>query len=285
MDMPRVTTPVLLAMALVLAGCGGQKPMTPAMGPTTSGTIEAQTAASNPAITTFALTTFSRPANIVTGPDHALWFTESGKIASISTSGALREFALPAGRAASSLTSGPDGALWFTEPEASAIGRITTAGAITELTVPGACQTGYSCPTSPRPIGIVTGSDHALWIIEPIFSRVSNRIGAAKVLRLTADGVFTEFPIPGGASKSATPNPRSIALGPDGAVWFTDSFERRIWRSTTSGALTSFSANLGAPNAITAGPDGALWFTAGQLGRITTTGAVSPMAVPSGPNG
>src|SRR5262245_368712 len=73
--------------------------------------------------------------------------------------------------------------------------------------------------------------------------------------------------------------------GPDGAVWFTDSFERRIWRSTTSGALTSFSANLGAPNAITAGPDGALWFTAGQLGRITTTGAVSSMAVPSGPNG
>src|SRR5262245_59233271 len=286
MNRLRFTVPALLSMGLLMDGCGGQKPMTPVMPSATTSTIDLRPNASSAAIMTFALpAAFSLPANIVTGPDQALWFTESGKIARISTAGALREFVLPAGHSASSLTSGPDGALWFTEPEASAIGRITTGGAITELTVPGACQTGYACPTSPRPIGIVTGSDNALWIIEPIFSRVSNRTAAAKVLRLTADGVFTEFPIPGGASKSATPNPRSIALGPDGAVWFTDSFERRIWRSTTSGALTSFSANLGAPNAITAGPDGALWFTAGQLGRITTTGAVSPMAVPSGPNG
>jgi len=68
-------------------------------------------------------------------------------------------------------------------------------------------------------------------------------------------------------------------------VWFTDSFERRIWRATTAGALTSFPSNVGAPLAITAGLDGALWFTAGQLGRITTTGTVSSLVVPSGPNG
>src|SRR5262249_35675430 len=154
---------------------------------------------------------------IVTGPDQALWFTESGKIARITTAGALREFALPAGHAASSLTNGPDGALWFTEPAASAIGRITTAGAVTELTVPGACPLGYSCPTAPRPIGIVTGSDNALWIIEPIFSRVLNRTSAAKVLRFAIGGSFTEFVIPGGGSKVTTPNPGSIVLGPDGA--------------------------------------------------------------------
>lgn len=286
MNRLRFTTVALLAMSLALAGCGRQSPMKPVSTSGTMGTIDASLAASGPAITMFALpTTFSRPSNIITGPDQALWFTEAGKIGRLSTSGALREFPLPAGHTASSLTNGPDGALWFTEPAASAIGRISIAGAIREFIVPGACQSGYSCPTAPRPIGIVTGSDHALWIIEPIFSRVSNRTGAAKVLRLTVDGTFTEFPIPGGSAKVSTPNPGSIALGADGAVWFTDSFERRIWRATTSGALTSYPTNLGAPVAITAGPDGALWFTAGQLGRITTAGAVTSMAVPSGPNG
>jgi virginiamycin B lyase len=285
MNRLRNTIPALLSTGLMMAGCGGQKPMTPVVSSTTS-TIALRPDASGAAITTFVLpAAFSRPANIVTGPDQALWFTESGKIARISATGALREFALPAGHTASSLTTGPDGALWFTEPEASAIGRITTAGVITELIVPGACQAGYACPTSPRPIGIVTGSDNALWIIEPIFSRVSNRTAAAKVLRLTTDGTFTEFPIPGGSAKSTTPNPRGVARGPDGAVWFTDSFERLIWRVTTSGVLTSFPSGSGAPSAITAGPDGALWFTAVQLGRITTTGAVVSLAVPSGPNG
>ena len=131
----------------------------------------------------------------------------------------------------------------------------------------------------------VTGSDGALGIIEPIFSRVLNRTSAAKLLRLTTDGTFTEFAIPGGSSKSTTPNPGSIALGPDGAVWFTDSFERLIWRAATNGALTSFPTNIGAPVAITAGPDGALWFTASQLVRVSIGGVVSAFPVPSGANG
>src|SRR5258708_37196367 len=34
------------------------------------------------------------------------------------------------------ITSGPDGALWFTERFADKIGRITTAGAVTEFPIP-----------------------------------------------------------------------------------------------------------------------------------------------------
>jgi len=278
-----IATPV--AIASLMAGCGTQTPTAPPGASRSTVEMAATSLAAN-ATTTFALpTAFSFPANIVTGPDGALWFTEAGKIGRITTAGALREFALPAGHDASSLTSGPDGALWFTEPTNSAIGRITTAGVISELKVPGACASGYSCPTSPRPIGIVTGSDGALWIIEPIFSRVVNRTSAAKLLRLTTAGAFTEFAIPGGTSKVTTPNPGSIARGPDGALWFTDGFERLIWRATTSGALTSYPTNLGAPVKITSGPDGALWFTAAQLGRITTAGVVTSFTVPSGPNG
>jgi virginiamycin B lyase len=273
-----------IALASLLAGCGGETPTTP---PTMHrSTPTASTLAASAPVTSFALpTAFSFPANLVSGPDGALWFTETGKIGRITTAGALQEFALPAGHNASSLAVGPDGALWFTEPNNSAVGRITTSGAVSEIKVPGACQVGYACPTAPRPNGIVAGSDGALWITEPIFSRVLSRTSSAKLLRLTTSGTFTEFAIPGGASKSTTPNPGKVALGADGAVWFTDSFERRIWRATTSGALSSFAVGFGAPVAIAAGRDGALWFTANQLGRISTAGAVSSQAVQFGANG
>jgi len=238
-------------------------------------------------VTSFALPTgYSWPASIVSGPDGALWFTESGRIGRITTSGALREYPVPGGRSVASITRGPDGALWFTEPASSRIGRITTSGAITEFTVPGICMAGYGCPTIPKPQAIVTGPDGALWFTEQIFSRSLSRTSAGKLVRLTTAGAFTEFSIPGGSSKVTTPNPGDIAVGPDGALWFTDSFERRIWRATTAGALSSTPESFGAPVAIAAGSDGALWFTAaGQLGRITTSGAVTGRAVPAGPNG
>ena len=55
------------------------------------------------------------------------------------------------------ITAGPDGALWFTEYSANRIGRITTAGVITEYTVPTA---------SSKPYGIAVGPDGALWFTE-----------------------------------------------------------------------------------------------------------------------
>jgi hypothetical protein len=56
--------------------------------------------------------------------------------------------------------------------------------------------------------GIVTGPDNNLWIAE---------FDAAKIARVTENGVITEYPI-------TTPGsgPGIIANGPDGNLWFTD---------------------------------------------------------------
>jgi virginiamycin B lyase len=66
----------------------------------------------------------------------------------MTTDGKISEFALPNPNAQPwAITTGPDGALWFTEASCvreqsshcvvgNKIGRITTAGAITELTIP-----------------------------------------------------------------------------------------------------------------------------------------------------
>ena len=107
---------------------------------------------------------------------------------------------------------------------------------------------------------------------------------------------------PGGVvSKFTDPTiaiPGSIALGPDGALWFTN--YNSIGRITTSGVVTNYTdPTISDPEGIVAGPDGALWFTNFQLpgrsiGRITTSGVVTnfsdprlhtPQGIVSGPDG
>lgn len=68
------------------------------------------------------------------------------------------------------ITVGPDGALWFSQ--VFSIGRITTAGAITEYNTPGGTTTGF----------ITVGPDGALWFT----GTYANNIG-----RITTAGVFT----------------------------------------------------------------------------------------------
>jgi virginiamycin B lyase len=74
---------------------------------------------------------------------------------------------------------------------------------------------------------------------------------------------------------------QDITLGPDGALWFTESTGDRIGRITKRGKITEYSAGItpGAkPYSIAPGPDGALWFTeiaGARIGRITTSGHVT----------
>ena len=216
------------------------------------------------------------------------------------------------------ITAGPDGALWFTEYTSNQIGRITTAGAITEYAVPTANAEPYGITAGPdgalwftemssgqigrittagviteyplalflpNPSNITSGSDGALWFIS----------NGCNIGRITTAGVFTE---PFGTECGEGPN--AIAAGPDGALWFTDYGYNEIKRITTAGAVTVYPIPTADsdPNAITAGPDGALWFTeelGGKIGRITTSGVITeyplptpgshPAAITAGPDG
>ncbi len=225
------------------------------------------------AITEFAIPTAgSSPMGITAGPDGALWFTEfnGSKIGRITTAGAITEFAVPGPTLGSTnvpldITAGPDGALWFTDLAFSGnftvngIGRITTAGTITEFATP----TASTLP----PAGITAGPDGALWFTE---------LDATKIGRITTGGTVTEFSLP-----TAGTEPAGITAGPDGALWFTE-FER-IGRITTGGAITEFPlAPHITPVDITAGPDGALWFTeSNKIGRITTAGTITEFSLPT----
>jgi virginiamycin B lyase len=204
----------------------------------------------------------------------------------------------------SAITTAPDGALWFTE-FGGKIGRITSQGSITELSIPGesilhSITTGpdgalwftefkskkigriptsataenlqlteFTVPGPSGPFGITTGPDGALWFTEGV---------GGKIGRITTTGVVTEFTIP-------TANSGEITIGPDGALWFTD-VRGKIVRITTTGTVTEFAipTESSGPGGITTGPDGALWFTEsfiGKIGRITADGEITEFALPN----
>lgn len=74
---------------------------------------------------------------IVTGPDHALWFTlQCGEIGRITTSGATTYHASRTTTALGGIIAGSDGALWFLEPGVNRLGRITTSGSTTDYRIP-----------------------------------------------------------------------------------------------------------------------------------------------------
>jgi virginiamycin B lyase len=84
-------------------------------------------------------------------------------------------------------------------------------------------------------------------------------------------------------------DPHAIAAGPDGNVWFTETFGR-IGRITPSGVVTEFKGLPQLVGGIAPGPDGALWFNEtplgdavtgpGSIGRITTDGTLSTFTLP-----
>lgn len=236
-------------------------------------------AAAQPTLTEFELPPainwpyVARPHDITSGPDGALWYTDSPNdlIGRVSTTGDVTQYFLAPGYQPYKITSGPDGALWFTGYSSKKIGRITTSGAISEFSLP---------PTSGNPLDITTGPDGALW-----YTSAPESVG-----RITTSGVITEFAIPR-ASDGRAPQPFQIVSGPDGALWFTTQgvSSRAIGRITTTGDLTLYPTISGQHNAsgITVGPDGALWFTttSNNVGRIDINGTItSYLSAENGPN-
>lgn len=215
----------------------------------------------------------TRPTALVSGPDGNLWFAGvrylSGGFADVlgkvTPQGQVSEFELgthSANLGLSDIAVGPDGNLWFTEGGRAKVGRITTAGLVTEFDLP----SGASSPNS-----ITAGPDGNLWFT----LEWQGNIG-----RITPAGEVTLFPL---ANRGAT----GIVAGPDGGLWIAQLSSARITRVGTDGAETSFPLPefTGRPGKIVAGPDGALWFgKLGQsgLGRITTSGEVSEVPVPVG---
>ena len=102
--------------------------------------------------------------------------------------------------------------------------------------------------------------------------------------RISPSGVITNY------TDASIDDPKGIAAGSAGALWFTNLRGNSIGRITTAGVVSSFTdPSIDRPLGITAGPDGALWFYQlwlsrpwePSIGRITTAGVISHFTGPS----
>jgi virginiamycin B lyase len=226
-------------------------------------------------IVEFALPAGVNPIGIVAGPDGKMWFTESlgHRIGRIDARGKIDEISagLDASRSPGEITVGPDGALWFTEDVAqphggygSALGRIATSGEIASIALPDGSGTPNAIASDSSQIWF------ALGVPRDAIGSMDLRTHRVRM-----------FDLPEGMSF-----PEALAMGPDGAIWFTLPSDHRIGRMTRAGRFTTYSMpnrgdDTGGPAQIALGPDGALWFTEfnqSRIGRITTTGAITEYA-------
>jgi streptogramin lyase len=217
-----------------------------------------------------ALTAGNAPADITTGPDGNLWFTEQGLlqgVGRITPTGSITEF--PAGLTPGfsllvtpgEIVKGSDDGLWFTETGAvNAIARIDQFGsAVTEHVI----------PAGTNPKAITAGPDGALWFTE---------VDSGKLGRMTTAGAYSEYDL--GLGGSDTLN--DVTTGPDGKLWFTvaNAIENKIGRfDPAKSKVDLFKGGLtGAPNQITPASDGKLYFTESgnpaAIGRVKTDGAI-----------
>ncbi|HYF63646.1 MAG TPA: hypothetical protein VD886_12580 [Herpetosiphonaceae bacterium] len=101
-----------------------------------------------------------------------------------------------------------------------------------------------------------------------------------------APGEFTTYPLPVDPQIAAK-EPRGIAYGADGNLWFADYAGDAISRLTPAGVFTRFPLaarpSPARPRDIVAAPDGTLWFTADDtVGAIDSTGVITEHTVAEG---
>ena len=188
------------------------------------------------AVTEFPVPTAnSGPAEIITGPDGNLWFTERNttNIGRITPAGVITEFpppdpgSLEARDEDGGITAGPDGNLWFIEGNSDVFGwgfaRMTPAGVITgRFPIPPQGWYHFS-PGS----ALTAGPDGNLWFTEGGGGRGLGRISP------NDPNPIVEFTISGG----------NITNGPDGNLWFTQ-LQQSIWRLATADCDKCVAAKL-----------------------------------------
>jgi virginiamycin B lyase len=171
------------------------------------------------------------------------------------------------------IVAGPDNTLWFTEQAAGNVGRITTAGQITEYPIPnnasGLPDTG---PTQ------IVASGGGLWFLTDI---------GESVYRMATDG--TSPPVYANSFFPAS----NLAPSDTGGVWLMESFGDgksqdgdALLRVDPNATVTGYSAIH--PNhidSIAQARDGSVWFNnaGGFLYRLTDAGAQLsyPLSLPT----
>ncbi len=200
-------------------------------------------------------------------------------VGELTPSGRIKDYRVPSlGADIVGISAGPGKKVWFTS--CSTNGASAYVGWIDQR---GHARAFY--PHGPWcPGDLVAGPDGAMWFTAALdqLGPHSDRIG-----RITPAGVVSYY-----STGLATTEPDGIAVGGDGAIWFTEHSTPAIARITTSGQSSRVALPTSSePTQIVLGPGNALWFLDQQTGgygadpsaRIGVISGGSPNAVNSLP--
>lgn len=265
------------------------------------------------------LTVYGQSA-ITAGPDGNLWIAygddNGGEVTKLSTEGnVLATYNIGVNPTPTSITVGADGALWTagydtafrTADDGSEISAYTTV--VSRITTSGEVKNFYTGLWNVTGEAITTGADGAVWVAASSAAiqmmndagEIYNELGTSVIVRVAPDGQMKVYDV---GAQNATID--SIAAGPDGAVYYAQSFnyqdgavapEELIGRITvnadTTIALTKYiitadtSAGTADITGLASGPDGKLWFSEYGTQRVASldvaSGALAEYDVPTSP--
>jgi streptogramin lyase len=139
-------------------------------------------------------------SSLTVGPEGAIWFTEQALdvVGSMTANGQVTRFQLPQYAHPDDIATGSDGNLWFTQQgaDAASIGRITPAGELRDIPLPG--EAPYADRTT-------AGPDGRVWFAN----------GPGMIGRIAPNGGLSSIPLLDQATVT------DLAVGVEGDVWYT----------------------------------------------------------------
>lgn len=246
-------------------------------------------------------------SGIAVGNNHRIWFTEQGtqclapfhtpstlgSVGELDPSGNLfNEFSLGSSSTAPySIINGPDNNLYIAQEfqgSGGGIGKVTTDGADT-----------YIGTMANVPVYVANGPDGNIWFTENYNNNNNSGGGPCKIGAINTAGVIQhEYTYVSGSGCYLN----DLTFGPDGNIWFVDTYNGSVVRVTTAGVFTAYNISPAYPTSIdveiSAGPTGIsdshVYVTDYKLGKIyqvdmsgtlTNTFSVSsPVGIQAGPD-
>ena len=178
------------------------------------------------------------------GSDGSIWISEAHGAAIARLTGS-RFVEYPIRVAGAEVLASSDGSAWFSVNGAPVLGHVGPSGDVEEIPIGGSGVT----------LGLLQTSDAAVWVAD---------FGGDRVVRAGVDGTISEWKTISGAK------PQSLAVGPGGSVWFTESGKNHLAVVRGSKVVEVYQTGDWPDHMVTTA-DGWAWFTEyfqDRLGRV-----------------
>ncbi len=194
------------------------------------------------------------------------------------------------------LAVGPDGSIYVADSFNDVVRRIDPDGIIT--TVAGTGEPGYSGDNGPAteaqlhfPLGVAVADDGTVFVADTDNHRIRRVSGGiiTTIAGTATDGTGGFSGDGGPAVEAELDGPGSVAVGPDGTVYFADTFNNVVRVVRTDGSMKTFAgtgeqgadgdgglaneAQLDNPRGVAIGPDGDLYIVDSNNHRICRVGS------------